>query len=47
MRELLLEIVLSLTVTAGLCDLTLRDVGLLGLAFMLTGPSRQRLTLTP
>ncbi len=46
-QELLLEIVLPLTVTAGLSDLTLRDVGFLGLAFMLTGPSRQRLTLTP
>jgi uncharacterized membrane protein YphA (DoxX/SURF4 family) len=43
---LLLEIVISLTVTAGLSDLTLRDVGVLGLAIMLTGPSEQRLTLT-
>jgi uncharacterized membrane protein YphA (DoxX/SURF4 family) len=42
---LLLEIVVSLTVTAGLSDLTLRDVGVLGLAVMLTGPSEQRLTL--
>jgi uncharacterized membrane protein YphA (DoxX/SURF4 family) len=43
---LLLEIVISLTVTAGLSDLTLRDVGVLGLAIALTGPSEQRLTLT-
>lgn len=43
---LLLEIVISLTVTGGLSDLTLRDVGVLGLAIMLTGPSEQRLTLT-
>jgi uncharacterized membrane protein YphA (DoxX/SURF4 family) len=43
---LLLEIVISLTVTAGLSDLTLRDVGVLGLAIILAGPSKQRLTLT-
>ncbi len=43
---LLLEIVISLTVTAGLSDLTLRDVGVLGLAIALTGPTEQRLTLT-
>jgi hypothetical protein len=43
---LLLEIVVSLTVTGGLSDLTLRDVGVLGLAIMLTGPSEQRLALT-
>lgn len=43
---LLLEITVSLTVTAGLSDLTLRDIGVLGLAIMLTGPSQQRLTLT-
>jgi uncharacterized membrane protein YphA (DoxX/SURF4 family) len=43
---LLLEIVISLTVTAGLSDLTLRDVGVLGLAIALTGRSEQRLTLT-
>ena len=43
---LLLEIVVSLTVTGGLSDLTLRDVGVLGLAIMLTSPSEQRLTLT-
>ena len=43
---LLLEIVISLTVTAGLSDLTLRDVGVLGLAVSLTGPARQRLVLS-
>jgi uncharacterized membrane protein YphA (DoxX/SURF4 family) len=42
---LMLEIVISLTVTAGLSDLTLRDVGVLGLAACLTGISSQRLTL--
>ena len=43
---LLLQIVISRTVTAGLPDLTFRDVGALGLAIMLTGPSQQRLALT-
>lgn len=43
---LLLEIVISLTVTGGLSDLTLRDVGVLGLAVCLTGRHPQRLTLT-
>lgn len=43
---LLLEIVISLTVTGGLSDLTLRDVGVLGLAIILAGPAEQRLTLT-
>jgi hypothetical protein len=42
---LLLEIVIWLTATAGLSDLTLRDVGVLGLALCLTGPSRQRMVL--
>lgn len=41
---LVLEIVVSLAVTAGLSDLTLRDVGVLGLAVCLTG-TRQRLAL--
>ena len=41
----LLEIVIDLTVTAGLSDLTLRDVGVLGLAVCLTGISSQRLAL--
>ena len=41
----MLEVVISLTVTAGLSDLTLRDVGVLGLAVALTGPGRQRLAL--
>ena len=43
---LLLEIVISLTVTGGLSDLTLRDVGVLGLAVCLTGRHRQRLVLS-
>jgi uncharacterized membrane protein YphA (DoxX/SURF4 family) len=43
---LLLEIVISLTATGGLSDLTLRDVGVLGLAVCLTGPHRQRLVLS-
>jgi uncharacterized membrane protein YphA (DoxX/SURF4 family) len=41
----LLEIVLSLTVTAGLSDLVLRDLGVLGLAICLTGITQQRLVL--
>lgn len=41
----LLEIVISLTVTGGLSDLTLRDVGVLGLAVCLTGIGHQRLAL--
>jgi uncharacterized membrane protein YphA (DoxX/SURF4 family) len=43
---LLGEIVVWLAITGGLSDLTLRDVGVLGLATALTGPSEQRLTLT-
>jgi hypothetical protein len=42
---LLLEIVLSLTITSGLSDLVLRDVGVLGLAVCLTAPTTQRLVL--
>lgn len=42
---LLLEIVISLAITGGLSDLTLRDVGVLGLAIMLTAPAEQRLVL--
>ncbi len=41
----LLQIVITLTVTAGLSDLTLRDVGVLGLAVCLTGRGTQHLTL--
>ncbi|HEX3490366.1 MAG TPA: hypothetical protein VHU92_13530 [Streptosporangiaceae bacterium] len=41
---LLLQIVITLTATAGLSDLTLRDVGVLGLAVCLTGRGTQRLT---
>jgi uncharacterized membrane protein YphA (DoxX/SURF4 family) len=43
---LLLEIVISLAITGGLSDLTLRDVGVLGLAVCLTGRSTQRLVLS-
>lgn len=42
---LLAEIIIWLTITAGLSDLTLRDVGVLGLALCLCGATRQRLTL--
>ncbi len=42
----LLEVVVSLTITGGLTDLTLRDVGVLGLAICLTGSTRQRAVLT-
>jgi len=42
---LLVEIVVWLTATAGLSDLTLRDLGVLGLALCLTSPTRQRLVL--
>lgn len=42
---LLLEIVISLTVSGGLSDLVLRDVGVLGLAVSLLGGKGQRLVL--
>jgi uncharacterized membrane protein YphA (DoxX/SURF4 family) len=42
---LMLEIIISLTATGGLSDLTLRDAGVLGLAVCLTGASQQRLVL--
>lgn len=42
---LLLQIVITLAITGGLTDLTLRDVGVLGLAVCLTGNTRQRLIL--
>jgi uncharacterized membrane protein YphA (DoxX/SURF4 family) len=42
---LLAEIVIWLTITAGLSDLTLRDVGVLGLALCLSGTTRQRFAL--
>lgn len=42
---LLAEIVIWLTITAGLSDLTLRDVGVLGLALCLCGTTQQRLIL--
>jgi uncharacterized membrane protein YphA (DoxX/SURF4 family) len=41
----MLEIVISLTVSGGLSDLILRDLGVLGLAVCLTGCRRQRLVL--
>jgi uncharacterized membrane protein YphA (DoxX/SURF4 family) len=42
---LLAEIVISLMATGGLSDLTMRDVGVLGLAVCLTGRHSQRLVL--
>ncbi len=42
---LMLEIVISLAVTGGLSDLTMRDVGVLGLAICLAASTRQRLLL--
>lgn len=42
---LLLEIIISLTMTTGLSDLVMRDVGVLGLATCLTGTTSQRLVL--
>ena len=42
---LLAEIVVWLTATAGLSDLTMRDLGVFGLALCLTGPARQRVVL--
>jgi len=41
----LLEIVISLTVSGGLSDLILRDLGVFGLAVCLTGCRRQRVVL--
>ena len=41
----LLEIIISLTMTAGLSDLILRDLGVLGLAICLTGITQQHLVL--
>ena len=43
---LLLQIVTSLTITSGLSDLVLRDVGVLGLAVCLTATTSQRLVLS-
>jgi hypothetical protein len=42
----LAQIVIWLWVSAGLSDLTLRDVGVLGLALCIAGRTEQRLTLT-
>jgi hypothetical protein len=41
----LAQIVIWLTISAGLSDPTLRDVGVLGLALCLSGTTRQRLAL--
>lgn len=43
---LLAEIVVWLWASGGLSDLTLRDVGVLGLALCIAGRTEQRLTLT-
>ena len=42
---LLAQIVVWLIITAGLSDLTLRDVGVLGLALCVTGSAEQRFIL--
>jgi uncharacterized membrane protein YphA (DoxX/SURF4 family) len=42
---LLAQIIIWLTVTAGLSDLTVRDFGVLGLALCLTGATEQRFIL--
>ena len=41
----MLEIVISLTVTAGLSDLVLRDIGVLGLALSVLASHHERLVL--
>jgi len=41
----LLQVVITLTITGGLSDLTLRDMGVLGLAVCLTGNTTQRAVL--
>lgn len=43
---LMLEIVLSLTLTAGLSDLVLRDVGVMGLALMVFSAKNQSFVLS-
>jgi len=42
----MLEVVLSLVAAHGLSDISIRDVGVLGLALALVGQHHQRLTLT-
>ncbi len=42
---LLLQIIITLTATGGLSDLTMRDVGVLGLAVCLTGKGEHRLVI--
>lgn len=43
---LMLEVVVALTVAHGLSDLSMRDVGVLGLALTLAGQRQRRLVLT-
>ena len=43
---LMVEIIITLVATAGLSDLVLRDVGVLGLALALLGRAHNRLVLT-
>lgn len=43
---LLVEIIISLIVSGGLTDISMRDLGVFGLAVMLTAGARQRLALT-
>lgn len=43
---LLLEIVMSLVITGGLSDLTMRDLGVLGLAVIVAASADQRFALT-
>jgi hypothetical protein len=42
---LILQIVVTLTATGGLSDLTMRDIGVLGLAVCLTGKGEHRLVI--
>ena len=42
---LILQIVITLTATGGLSDLTMRDIGVLGLAVCLTGKGEHRLVI--
>lgn len=42
---LILQIVITLTITGGLSDLTMRDIGVLGLAICLTGKGEHRLVI--
>lgn len=42
---LIVQIVITLTATGGLSDLTMRDIGVLGLAVCLTGKGEHRLVI--